>query len=154
MDTSLEPKGVFEAKANDRAFTLTEVLISSAIAALTIAGIITGYVQTAKRAEWTGYSLAAHSAALQIIERARAAKWDPAADPAVDFMVNSEFPTSVVIMDVPVSGTNMVYVTNTINITMASVSPPVKMIRVDATWQHVNGKVYTNTLVSYRSPKT
>lgn len=142
-----------EAKAR-RAFTLTEVVISAAIAALMIGGVITGYVVTAQRAEWSGYSLAAHSAAMQVVERARAAKWDPSADPPVDFMVNDQFPTSVVLMDIPVSGTNLVHVTNFVNISLASANPPVKMIRVDAVWSFVNGKVYTNTVVMYRSPQT
>ncbi len=143
-----------KAASGIKGFTLTEVLMSSAIAALTISGIITGYTQAAKRAEWSGYSLAAHSAAMQVIERARAAKWDPAADPAVDLMVESEFPTAVVLMDVPVSGTNLVFVTNTVSISLATANPPVKRIRVDASWRHVDGRVFTNTLVVYRSPQT
>lgn len=135
-------------------FTLAEVLVSGAIAALTITGIIYGYVMSAKRAEWAGYSLAAQTSAMAVIERARSAKWDPATDPPIDRMVEGQFPTSVEIMDIPVSGTNVAYVTNIISITLATANPPVKRIRVDAVWRFVDGKVYTNTLVLYRSPQT
>jgi len=151
---NVESKCGLKTRARRRAFTLTEVVISTAIAALTIAGIMYGYVMSARRAEWSGYSLAAHSAAVQMLERTRAAKWDPAADPVVDKLVATEFPDEVVLMDLPVVGTNAVYATNKITITTVSTNPPVKMIRVDCTWKLSGTKVYTNTIVAYRSPQT
>lgn len=135
------------------AFTLAEVVISAAIAALTISGIIYGYVMSARRAEWSGYSLAAHAAAVQVVERARAAKWDTSSDPVQDDLVASEFPTEVMMLDMPVTGTNFVFATNYITVGYVSTSPPVKKIRVDCVWPFVDGHLYTNTVVAYRSPE-
>ena len=66
------------------AFTLIEVLISFAILALIVAGVIYGYAQTNRFAEWSSMSLAAQSYALQGLEQLRAAKWDLQANPAID----------------------------------------------------------------------
>ena len=65
-------------------FTLVEVVVSLALAGLIFACILNSYVTSTFRAEWSGYSLAAQSLALQGMEQARAAKWDPLAWPVVD----------------------------------------------------------------------
>ncbi|HEY1171827.1 MAG TPA: prepilin-type N-terminal cleavage/methylation domain-containing protein [Verrucomicrobiae bacterium] len=135
-----------------RAFTLPEVVISVAISAIAIGGIIYGYIISARRAEWSGYSLAAHAAALQVLERTKAAKWDPSRDPVVDMLTTANFPEERVLMDIPITGTNMVYGINKINIYTISTSPHIKMIRVDCEWPFMNGRIYTNTVVTYRSP--
>ncbi len=111
-----------------------------------------GYMISARRAEWSGYSLAAHTAALQVLERTRAAKWDPTRDPVVDMITSANFPMETVLMDIPVTGTNAVYCTNHVSISTISTSPHIKMIRVDCLWPFMNGRVYTNTVVTYRSP--
>ena len=41
------------------------MVISLAIAGLAFSGVIYGYVMTADQAEWSSYSLAAHSLAMQ-----------------------------------------------------------------------------------------
>ncbi len=135
-------------------FTLPEVVISVAISSLAIGGIIYGYIISARRAEWSGYSLAAHASAVQVLERCRAAKWDPTLSPPVDLLTTAQFPTEPMLMDIPVTGTNAVYATNYITISSISVNPPVKLIRVDAIWKFLNGRLYTNTVVTYRSPGT
>ena len=63
-------------KGSNCGFTLAEVVISVALAGIIFSGILTGYVQAAKRAEWAGYNLAAGATAVQQIEQARAAVWD------------------------------------------------------------------------------
>jgi Tfp pilus assembly protein PilV len=136
-------------------FTLAETLISIVIMATCLAGSIQGYILVADRAQWSAYSLAAHSLAQQGVEMSRAAKWDFSAYPAVDDLQSSNFPNRVLILDVPISGTNMVYATNTTTITVVSSTPPVKMIRVDCTWaymRHTKMYLYTNTAVTYRCP--
>ena len=133
-------------------FTLPEVVISVAISSIAIGGIMYGYVISAKRAEWSGYSLAAHTAALQVLERSRAAKWDPTRDPVMDMLTTNQFPVESVLMDIPVTGTNAVYATVRTSISTISASPHIKMIRVDCTWPFMNGRTYTNTVVTYRSP--
>ena len=133
-------------------FTLEEVVVSMAISAITIGGVATGYGTTTKRAEWATYSAAAQSAALQQIEQARAAKWEPLALPATDELVSANFPVTTVKLDLPGAGGTVAYVTNRTTITSLSVNPPVKMIRVDSTWSFLSRGPFTNTVTTYRSP--
>lgn len=133
-------------------FTLAEVVIAMAIAAVAIGGVIYGYVMTAQRAEWSSYSLAAQSLALQRIEQARACQWDPSGYPPVDQLVSSNFPTAIDILDIPMSGTNVVYATNVTTISLLSTNPYLKMIRVDCRWMFQKRGAFTNTVVTYRGP--
>ncbi|MBI3878357.1 MAG: hypothetical protein HY300_20735 [Verrucomicrobia bacterium] len=113
---------------------------------------IYGYTQSAERAEWTGQSLAAQALAVQRAEQTRAAKWDTEA--GVDRLQSTNFPTQITILDLPVSGTNVVYATNFTTISNVSVIPPLlKMIRVDCVWMFMRrARVFTNTVVTYRAP--
>ncbi|MGZ8900375.1 MAG: type IV pilus modification PilV family protein [Limisphaerales bacterium] len=138
-------------KHDIRAFTLIEVVVSTAIAAMVISGSIYGYTLSAQRAQWSSYSLAANSLAIQCMEQARAAKWDPMAFPPVDELVATNFPLRVEVLDIPTSGSNLAYATNVTSIATVSASPPLKQIRVECTWSFVNGKVFTNTMVTYRA---
>jgi hypothetical protein len=129
-----------------------EVIISLGIATLTISGSINGYLLSAYRAEWSAYSLAAHSLAMQRLEQVRAAKWDTAAYPAVDQVVPNNFRPLTNILDVPVSGSNIVYATSYTTVTNISANPPMKLIRVDTVWSFMNRGTFTNTVTSYRAP--
>lgn len=133
-------------------FTLAEVTVAAAIAAMTVAGIIYGYTQSTKRAEWSGYSLAAQALAVQRMEQTRACRWDP--DAGVDQLVSANFPAQTLVLDVPVIGTNAAYATNVTTITSIATNPPLlRMIRVDCTWKFpTTGRVFTNTVATYRSP--
>lgn len=142
----------FLARSSRKAFTLAEVVIASAVGALTIGSVIYGYVISARRAEWSGYSLAANSLAMQGVEMARACKWDLLAAVPVDQLVSSNFPTRTNILDIPVSGTNVVWSTNFTTIKTVSTAPPLKMIRVDCVWKFQSKGPYTNTIVTYRAP--
>ena len=133
-------------------FTLIETVISMLIAALVIGVTINGYVSAATRAERSAYSLAAHSLALQSIEQVRSAKWDPGTFPPTDEVQQSNFPTVTNILDIPVSGTNVVFATNYTTITTVSIDPPLKMIRVDCVWTFMHRRVSSNTIVTYRAP--
>lgn len=139
-----------------KGFTIAEVVVSLAIAAVALGGMIYGYILSGKRSEWSGYSLAAQALAVQRVEQIRAAKWDTQAYPAVDQLNYTNFPTVTTgVMDLPVSGTNLVTVTNytTISTVQISASPliTVKMIRVDTVWPF-NGERFSNTVVTYRAP--
>lgn len=138
--------------SDNRAFSLVELVISTAVATLTIGGSIYAYVLSAHRAEWSAYSLAAHSLAMQGVERARAAKWDPMGFPAVDELVASNFPVRQDILDIPISGTNVAHATSVTSIATVSVSPPLKKIRVDCTWSFASRGPFTNTIITYRAP--
>ena len=133
-------------------FTLVEVVISLAVAAVTLGGCIYGYIMAAQRAEWSAYSLAAQSLAMQRVEQARAAKWDPLGYPAVDELVATNFLEQVNILDIPISKTNVVFATNFTTIATVSASPPLKKIRVDCTWMFIDRGPFTNTVITYRAP--
>lgn len=116
-----------------------------------VAGMVAGFIQTAKQAEWSAYSLAAQSLAMQPIEQARAAKWDPYAYPAVNELTSMPRLTTNV-LDIPISGTNIVYATNRIGIRLVSTTPPLMEISVTNTWSFMNRGVFTNTALTYRAP--
>ena len=132
-----------------------EVVISMLIMGLAFGGILVSYMQSASRAEWAGYSLAAQAQAVQVMEQYRAASWDVLAIPEVDQTTN--VPTvAAYTLDIPISGTNAVWMTNyssVTTITLSTNTPPtkVKMIRVDAVWPW-KGAFFTNTLITYRAP--
>lgn len=135
------------------AFTLVEVVVATTLAAIVIGGMIYAYVQSATRTEWAGYSLSAQALATQRLEQTRACKWDPERN--LDEFVQSNFPDQVTILDLPVSGTNVVYVTNfTVISWIRTNAPMLKMIRVDCVWQGPSARLYTNTAATYRSPDT
>jgi prepilin-type N-terminal cleavage/methylation domain-containing protein len=143
-----------------RGFTLTEVVVAMAIAALVFAGVIVGLTQSTYRGEWAAYNLAAQNLAQQGIEQARAATWDPQAPVPVDNCTQTNFPaTTNNVLDVIVRNTNaIIYGTNTwtiIDIYPSTNTYPMKMIRVDCTWPWLRngvGTVFTNTVVTYRAP--
>lgn len=132
--------------------TLVEVVLSIAISGITFGAIVFGYVMSARRAEWSGYSLAANSLAMQRLEQTRAAKWDVLTTPIIDELTATNFPDQVAIMDVPISGGNITYATNYTTITSISTDPPLKMVRVDCVWPFKGEGLFTNTLMTYRAP--
>jgi type II secretory pathway pseudopilin PulG len=138
-----------------RGFTIAEVAIALAVAALSVGGLIMGYVMSTQRAEWSAYSLAAQSLAIQRIEQARAVKWDPNAFPQTTNtaqLVPSNFPPDKEILDIPMTGGQIVYATNYTTITDIPGPSPVKMIRVDCVWRFCNRGLFTNTIATYRAP--
>ena len=134
-------------------FTLVEVVVAIVIATLSFGGVIYGYVATGDRAQWSAYSLAAQSLAMQGIEQARGAKWDPKAWPAVDELGVTNY-TQVDTLDLPVSGP-VVQATNYISVTVVSQDPPLRQLRADCVWSLRNGQrsrgPFTNTAVTLRT---
>lgn len=136
-----------------RAFSLIEAVIASAISALMFGGIIYGYIMSSRNAEWSAYSFAAQSLAMERLEQARSCQWDPEANPPVDELVSSNFPILVSVLDIPRSGSNIVYATNYTVISTISTAPPLRMISVETVWPFsINGRRYTNGIVTYRAP--
>jgi type II secretory pathway pseudopilin PulG len=139
------------------AFTLIEVLMSFAILALVVAGVIYGYAQTNRFAEWSSMSLAAQSYALQGLEQLRAAKWDLQANPATDEWPvppggTTNLPPQQDIMDIPVTGAPF-YVTNNIKLIQISTSPQLREVWSQCVWTFPpTGKQFTNTVITYRAP--
>lgn len=134
------------------AFTLVEVAISLAILGVSLGGILTVYIRSAQRADWSGYSVSAQMMALSGLEQCRAAKYDPHGSPPTDTLVSSNFPSRVDVLD-PGSANGMVsYATNTITILTVSANPPLKLVRVDCTWSYPGRRgVFTNSVSVYRA---
>ena len=142
------------------AFTLVEVLISLVILGLVMSGLLYGYLQSDRMAEWSSMSLAAQSYASQGVEQARAAQWNSLAYPMTYGPGNAdEWPATNVptimppdTLDIPSSGAS-IYVTNYIWVTTASLNPPLRQIRCDCVWAAaLTGKLYTNTAITMRGP--
>ena len=146
-------------------FSLIEVLISLVAFGLVVSGLIYGYVQVNRMAEWSSMSLAAQSWASQGLEEVKSAQWDskmaviawgPGTGDEMGFSASQGFTnyTFTSTMDVPTTGapipiTNYVFVTN---ISVAPF-PQIRMIRSDCVWTFpLDGIVCTNTVVSYRAP--
>lgn len=159
-------------------FVLAEVVICIAIVALVFGGIIAAYIQSARRAEWTGYSLAAQALAIQHIEEIKSCVWDPSKFTCeIDDYCTNLFTWSATssgfsgytnwtgyttnILDLPISGTSFVVATNFVTATcvqLTNISASqvyVYKIRVDTVWPFTWGKtnrLYTNTVINYKAP--
>jgi len=131
--------------------SLIEIVIAMALTTVGISALVNGYVLCARQAEISSLNLAAQAQALERFEQVRAAKWDPLADPVVDQVTNSAFPTIVRVLDVPCLKMER-YATNYTTITTVSTNPPLRSIRIDCVWSWLNGKVYTNSILTYRGP--
>jgi type II secretory pathway pseudopilin PulG len=144
------------------AFSLIEVMIAFLIFGLVTAGILYGYVQANRIAEWSSMSLGAQSYASQGIEQALAAKWDTAANGEVlaDFLppISYTQPTNLTQFDtndVPQSGaplllTNYISVAWIDNLTNG---PYLREIKSQVVWRFpLTGKFFTNTIVTFRAP--
>ncbi len=169
MNTRCDNRG---ATARPSAFTLVEVVMAMAIAALSFGMIVVAYVQTARRAEWSGYSLAAQSLAIQQVEQARSAVWDPALGKneitnlnLVGWTYNAATRQgkgySWAVLDLPIQGTNVMRATNFVSVQAiflnGSSNPPVQVhqVRVDTVWQfsaaHTT-RLFTNTVCTFLAP--
>lgn len=154
--------------------TLVEVVVSVAIVALVFGAILNGYIYSAKRVEWTGYSLAAQSLGVQTLEQARSAVWDTSRGKneltnitLMSSSWNSSTKTysgySIDVLDVPIVGTNVVMATNFVSIQQFNISGNtnvqiwLQLIRVDTVWQFTgwgqnNIRYYTNSIGTYIAP--
>jgi prepilin-type N-terminal cleavage/methylation domain-containing protein len=162
----------FKPKDRRNAFTLVEVVISIAIVASVFGGITLAYIQAARRAEWSGYSLAAQALANQQIEQIRAARWElglfgnPYIDETEQLNLIAASKSGATLrgytwanLDIPYSGTNFVRATNFVTITSNNLSlnpvVSVRFVRVDTVWPFrwkSTTRLHTNTLCTYCAP--
>jgi prepilin-type N-terminal cleavage/methylation domain-containing protein len=157
-------------KHRNSAFTLAEVVISLAIIALIFGGVLIAYSHSARRAQWSGYSLAAQSLSIQQIEQARSAPWDPPITNAITNLLLLSKSVSYsggnytirgftrANLDLPTSGTNAIVATNFVTITsmsLGSADVRAQMIRVDTVWPFTWGnrnRLFTNTTATILAP--
>jgi prepilin-type N-terminal cleavage/methylation domain-containing protein len=147
---------VARSRKRNSAFTLVEVVVSLVIVATVFGGILVAYVQAARRAEWTGRSLAAEAYAIQQVEQARSARWDLTTGiNELANIGNCSFST----LDLPSSGTNYVWATNYITTTMLTFAAPnqyqLRMITVDTVWPFAwrnTVRYFTNRTCTYCAP--
>lgn len=151
-------------------FTLVEVLVSFFIFGLVISGLIFGYVQVNRMAEWSSMSLAAQSYASQGMEQAKSAQWDYVRWPNTNYgpgtgdelgfppsIGYTNLPPVVDTLDVPTSG-SPIYITNYVTITNVFNSlnlsyVTLRQIRSDCVWTFpLTGQLCTNTAITLRAP--
>jgi type II secretory pathway pseudopilin PulG len=145
-----------------QAFTLVEVLIAFLIFGMLSAGLLYGYVQANRIAEWSSMSLGAQSYASQGMEQALAAKWDTQANgqitadllPPISYTQATNY-TQIDTNDVPQSGSPLL-VTNNVSVSYVpgwTNGPYLRQIRSDVVWAFpLTKKIFTNTLISFRAP--
>jgi type II secretory pathway pseudopilin PulG len=158
-------------KPRTAAFTLAEVVMAVAIAALIFGGILAGNVQLTKRAEWSGQSLAAQALAIQQLEQARAALWDESQTKNELTNLNLSgwtYDTSTKVgkgyswanLDLPIAGTNYIRATNYVTVTLLTnvtglPAIKVQMVQVDTVWRFLGfggTRLYTNRIATYYAP--
>jgi prepilin-type N-terminal cleavage/methylation domain-containing protein len=146
-----------------QAFTLIEVLIAFLIFGMLSAGLLYGYTQANRIAEWSSMSLGAQSYASQGLEQALAAKWDTEANgqviadfiPPLSYTVATNLAPQIDTNDVPQSGAPLL-LTNYVSIGYVGSwtnGPYLRQIRSDVVWAFpLTKKLFTNTMVTFRAP--
>ena len=131
-------------------FTLIEVAVASAIAALLFAGIFGGYNIVGRRVQFAAYDLAGNSCAMKQLEQILDSQWVPASGITNLF---TSYPNTVSnYLYLPSANGSFTACTNYITITTASSSPPYAMIRVDCVWYFPQTGLFTNTVAVLRAP--
>jgi len=125
---------------------------------MVLSGVIGGYIHSAYKAEWSGYSLAAQGMAIQQVEQARCAAWDVRSLPIRNEITNIPSLTWAT-LDLPISGTNAIWATNYVSITSIpltnSLNASVYMVKVSTVWPfrwRNQTKYFTNTVADYFAP--
>jgi prepilin-type N-terminal cleavage/methylation domain-containing protein len=151
-------------------FTLIEVVVALAIVTLLFSGILSAYIQSGRQVEWSGYSLAAQALGIHQIEQARSGVWDYSISKNeitnlnllswsynATTRVGTGYTTNI--LDLPVSGTNIVVATNFVTVKMLNLTGfsnvQVQMVSVDTVWPLLSSKgvrFYTNRTASYFGP--
>jgi type II secretory pathway pseudopilin PulG len=129
------------------AFTLVEVLVALCVFGAMTGGLIYGYVQVNRMAEWSAMSLAAQSIASQGVEQKLCATFDQLGTNNTTYTYFG----SNYSLDIPVTG-SPIYVTNIVNVTQIRAVPILKQIRSDCVWQFpLTGDLFTNTVITVRA---
>jgi prepilin-type N-terminal cleavage/methylation domain-containing protein len=141
-----------QGKSNPRAFTLIEVAVAMAIAALVMAGMFQGYTMASRRAQFSSYSLAASAVAMKQMERIVASQWVISGQTVTNIFNPALVAVQTNALGMPSNGTNLVYATNYSSVTQLSTTPPYLMVRVDCVWNFMGLGMFTNTVAVLRGP--
>lgn len=134
------------------AFTLIEVVLATAIAALVMAGMFQGFNMAGRQAQFSACSLAANATAMSRMEQVLSAEWVPSYN--ITNLLSSSLTTPQLDnLCLPSAQGNVVNCTNYVTVTQLSTNPPYAMIQVQCVWTFPSyGGVYTNTVAVLRSP--
>jgi type II secretory pathway pseudopilin PulG len=133
------------------AFTLIEVVMAAAIAALICTAVVRVYILGSRKAQYAACSLAANMQAIKKIEQVIFADWIPSYGTTNVFnpaLTNTDTES----LEMPVANANVVTCTNYTTVTLLSTNPPYLMIRVDCVWGFNGLGTYTNTVAVLRGP--
>jgi len=149
------------------AFSLMEVMVAFMIFGMVVGGMLCGYMQANRMAEYSSQSLAALSYASQGLEQMRSAQWDaervgntngPGTEDVLPMTLQTNgtliFTTNQVdTLDVPSTG-QQINVTNYITVTQFSTNPPfLRQIMSQVVWTlPMSGQPCTITIVTLRAP--
>lgn len=134
-------------------FTLAEVVISMAMAALTVSGVISCYLMAVQRSEWTAASTAAQQLAMDRMAQLRALRWEVSWEgdtTRTNELLAGSYVDEAEALDLPQTGTVPLMATNHVTVTRLD-DPPLLLLRVDCVWSLLSRGPFTNTLVSYRA---
>jgi Tfp pilus assembly major pilin PilA len=137
--------------AGRRAFTLAEVVLAAAIAALLCTAITKVYLIGSYRSQYAACSLAANMQAIKKIEQVIHAAWVPSYGTTNIFnpaLTNIDTEN----LEMPVAAVNQITCTNYTTVTLVSTNPPYLMVRVDCVWGFNALGTYTNTVAVLRGP--
>lgn len=134
------------------AFTLIEIAVALAVAALVMGGMFKGYTMASRRAQFSSFQLAANAMAIQQMESIVAATWVISGTSVTNIFSPSLTNIQVNALCVPSSGTNLVYGTNYATVTQLSTYPPYVQVKVSCVWNFMGMGLFTNTVAVLRSP--
>jgi len=137
-------------RADQAAFTLIEVAMATAVAAVLLAGMFEGYNIAGRQAQFSACSLAANSTAMRQMEQCIAAEWVPSYGVTTLLNETGSYSTNLCL---PSAQSNVVNCTVNYTTTQISSNPPYAMIQAQCVWTLPNyGGTFTNTVAVLRAP--
>lgn len=131
---------------HETAFTLMEIMMTAGISSIIIAGILFGFIVSARNLEWTATSLQAHAGVIERLEQTYSVTYKPQPPNPIDNLISANFPATT---NRYIQGTNYTYISDNIN--QGVTNQFMKMVRVDCVWVF-HGKLYTNSASMLRAP--
>ena len=139
--------------AGQSAFTLIEVVLSTAIAALVLAGMFQGYNMVGRRVQFSACNLAASATAMRQLEQVVSANWIPTYGITQQLFSTPLLTPQTGNLCLPSAKGNVLTCTNLTTISQISTTPPYTMIQVQCVWSFPTyGGIFTNTVAVLRAP--